>query len=237
MKMTITNSNIKLTSDDCKKLFFTSDTHFSSTRTNKFSARGFEEVIDENDNASVPAMDELFIMWWNNTIGEDDIVIHLGDFGNYDIRKQLNGKIILIYGNYEEDDIKKLNMTPDEFDTMLKDKYGFDHIIHKGLTLEFEDGEQIYCTHKPTDCKSNMFNLFGHIHKLQMVKRFGLNVGIDCHLFAPLSYKGVLFYKNAIENHYDDDVFCVEPLDYMFTNDNDDLEETKEWLKVTKEKL
>ena len=50
--------------------------------------------------------------------------------------------------------------------------------------------------------------MFGHIHKLQMVKKNGLNVGVDCHNFKPISLEEVLWYKNAIENHYDINVFC-----------------------------
>ena len=39
---------------------------------------------------------------WNKTVKPDDIVFHLGDFGDYNLRKHLNGKIILICGNYED---------------------------------------------------------------------------------------------------------------------------------------
>ncbi|HNA90554.1 MAG TPA: hypothetical protein PK989_14665, partial [Anaerolineales bacterium] len=51
------------------------------------------------------------------------------------------------------------------------------------------------------------FFLFGHVHQLQMVKRNGLNVGTDCHFFRPIDLQVVLFYRNAIYLHYDDNVF------------------------------
>ena len=47
----------------------------------------------------------------------------------------------------------------------------------------------------------------GHVHKLCMVKANGLNVGSDCHHFKPISSKDVEFYRNAIENFYDENVF------------------------------
>ena len=62
-------------------------------------------------------------------------------------------------------------------------------------------------THKPEDCNKDRFNLFGHIHGLQKVKRYGLNVGVDCHYFKPINLEEVLWWKNAIENYYDNNVF------------------------------
>ena len=64
--------------------------------------------------------------------------------------------------------------------------------------------------HAPENIKYNdEFYLFGHIHKLQMVKKFGLNVGVDCHDFRPINEEIILFYRNAIEKHYDRNVFMV----------------------------
>ena len=51
------------------------------------------------------------------------------------------------------------------------------------------------------------FNLFGHIHKLCMIKSYGLNVSVDCHNFTPIDLDTVWFYHNAVLNHYDDEVF------------------------------
>ena len=61
--------------------------------------------------------------------------------------------------------------------------------------------------HEPENYDKKCFNLFGHIHGRQMVKRFGLDVGVDCHHFKPISIKDVLFYKTAIEKYYDNNVF------------------------------
>ena len=50
-------------------------------------------------------------------------------------------------------------------------------------------------------------NLFGHIHDKGKVKRFGLNVGIDCNHYYPVSQEEVCFYISAILHHYDENVF------------------------------
>jgi calcineurin-like phosphoesterase family protein len=72
--------------------------------------------------------------------------------------------------------------------------------LNKGLEL-------VNLCHEPSLHDKNYFNLFGHIHKLCMIKQFGLNVGIDCHNFYPCDLDTIIFYKNAIENHYDKEVF------------------------------
>jgi calcineurin-like phosphoesterase family protein len=65
--------------------------------------------------------------------------------------------------------------------------------------------------HKPEDSKgNNLFWLFAHIHAAQTVKKNGLNVGVDCHNFKPIDMEAVLFYRNAILNHYDKNVFMSE---------------------------
>ena len=45
------------------------------------------------------------ISQWNSTIKSNDIVYHLGDFGDASIISKLNGKIYLIPGNYDNENI------------------------------------------------------------------------------------------------------------------------------------
>ena len=73
-------------------IFFTADTHFGAERSLKLSLRPFETVKE---------MDNVLIDNWNKKVKASDIVYHLGDFGAYDTIKKLNGKIVLILGNYE----------------------------------------------------------------------------------------------------------------------------------------
>jgi hypothetical protein len=42
-----------------------------------------------------------------------------------------------------------------------------------------------------------------------MVRKNGLNVGVDCHNFTPIDISTVLFYKEAIEKYYDYEVFML----------------------------
>ena len=54
-----------------EKTFFTSDTRFGHANIIKYSERPFRDAQQ---------MDEALIQNWNESVGEDDIVFHLGDF-------------------------------------------------------------------------------------------------------------------------------------------------------------
>ena len=74
------------------------DTHFGHTNIIKYCNRPFSCTED---------MDEALIKNWNETVSNNDVVLHLGDFGvgnkEYveNIIKKLNGKKILIKGNHD----------------------------------------------------------------------------------------------------------------------------------------
>jgi len=78
--------------------FFTSDTHFYHENIIKYCSRPF---------SSVDEMNKAMIDNWNNVVGKNDIVWHLGDFcfGKKDnimeIFPKLNGKINLVMGNHD----------------------------------------------------------------------------------------------------------------------------------------
>jgi len=153
--------------------FFISDTHFSSKRILELSLRPFQSFDD---------MDWSMVKNWNIKISKNDIVYHLGDFGNPDFISHLNGKeIYLIRGNYDDDiTISKLRS-----DNRVR-------IVEYEHLLVDINGVKCELIHQPNKSVSDVSNpyfwLFGHIHKLQMVKRNGLNVSVDCHNFRPDRY-------------------------------------------------
>ena len=107
------------------------------------------------------------------------------------------------------------------FNEYLKHKYGWKEVypsfpipiiafmVESNMTANYTlPTKVIRVTHKPEDCDKSEFNLYGHIHGRQLVKTYGLDVGVDGHHFYPLSLKDdVSFFKTAIEEHYDDNVF------------------------------
>lgn len=176
--------------------YYTSDTHFNEQRSFDYSMRGIYFNSLEHST-------EEMIKRWNKTVSEEDIVYHLGDFGDFEVAKRLNGNIHLLFGNYERDG---------QIPTEEQRRY-FEHIEHK-LCIE----DKYTMVHEPENIKTikhglfhsnygKIFYLFGHIHEKQKVKRNGLNVGVDVHNFIPVKEETIEFYKKAILEIYDDNVF------------------------------
>jgi calcineurin-like phosphoesterase family protein len=171
-----------------RKLWFTSDTHFSSQRTLELSKRPFKSITD---------MDTAIVRHWNERVNHNDVVYHLGDFGATAFLSLLNaGEIRVIAGNYDDaSTLKKL-----QADRRVR-------IIENNTVVQLRDYD-FHLIHEPDKANNpENFYLFGHIHKLQMVKRNGLNVGVDCHDFSPVDVETILFWQNAINNHFDHNVF------------------------------
>ena len=96
-------------------IWFTSDTHFGHQNILKYTDRPF---------SSVEEMDEALIENWNNRVGDDDEIYHLGDVALCSPNKlrkvlaRLKGKIYLIRGNHD----KSASACSDRFE-WIKDYY------------------------------------------------------------------------------------------------------------------
>ena len=153
---------------------------------------------------------------------ENTILMHLGDFGAHEFVKRINVPVVLILGNYEVKEIEDgFNGDYRAYRRCLMDVYGYADVAFRSDIVDEMHKPVLRLFHDPKDCVDNLngpemrghhsddvFYLFGHIHGRQMVKRFGLDVGVDAHHFKPISLKDVWFYENAIKNHYDESVWC-----------------------------
>ena len=191
--------------NDGSKIFFTSDTHFGHENIIKFCHRPF---------SSLEEMDNVLTENWNNTVPEDGLVFHLGDFawGNVKqwemYRSRLNGRIILIRGNH---DFKNGPQTEMEALKMFE-------MVTQQMHIEIE-GRSVYLNHFPFLCYGGMYRpldrivyqLFGHVHssdvntdgkdniRLPYLMPSQYDVGVDGNGFKPISWNAVdLIIKNQI---------------------------------------
>lgn len=181
-------------------IWFTADTHFCNDNIVKFSHRPFRDAAEMNDE---------LIRRWNETVPEDGIVFHLGDFcqGNSsdwnNIMSRLHGKIYLILGNH---DVK--NMRP-----------GYAHrfeLISEQMTISV-GGQSIILNHNPFlaygGSYRDVWQLFGHVHsgplsmtgldlpRLKMLFPLQYDVGVDNNDYRPVSFAEV---KARIEAQVED---------------------------------
>ena len=185
-------------------------------------------IANTNTKNGIELMNDTFINNHNIRVSNNDIVFHVGDFGDYKFAEYLNGAHVLLMGNYEEDECKKtFNNSFTDFRNHIISNYNFIDVI-EDMTFKVDEDEStikddistIYVTHKPSNCFYNhtdneyvksegkiLMNLFGHIHEKCKIKRFGLNVGVDGHHYYPLSMEEVEFYLTAILKYYNEEVF------------------------------
>ena len=185
-------------------IFFTSDTHFGHSKIIDYCKRPFSSIEEH---------DKILIQNWNNIVGQDDTVFHLGDFayGNSqfidNIIKQLNGNIILIKGNH---DLRNINPTLYNI---------FSDVVYQARILI--DKQTVYLNHFPFLCfdhgdinlyKNNYsIQLFGHVHsgpltsskdvsRLNILFPTQYDVGVDNNNYTPISWTDV---KNKIKQQID----------------------------------
>lgn len=178
--------------------FITSDTHFGQERALTLSRRPF---------ANVKEMDLEMISNWNKNVRMNDIVYHLGDFG--DKAEYLNGlnfkEFHLVKGNYEYGENPQ-----NDTSAILPTMAAMDGVhIYDTDELTIEDGGYIYTLrHKPIYNDSNeydyKFYLFGHIHGIAQMKRNGFDVGVDTPYarYGLYDFELVNWIRNAIEKGY-----------------------------------
>ncbi len=185
------------------KLFFISDTHFDDDRLNLYG----RDLVFKNSKE----VDEHIIQRCNEIIPKDATLYHLGDVsmtleGLENINKIECKKKILIKGNY---DISKDNGGTSKFEITDKILLKYFDEVYDDLEIKIGD-EMIYLNHFPVNIREDVFNICGHIHGLWKCCRNGVNVGVDCWHFTPVSEELIKFQINGVRNHYDQNVYVDE---------------------------
>jgi calcineurin-like phosphoesterase family protein len=161
-------------------IFFTGDTHFGDPRVLRIDRRPFNNMAEH---------DAALIKNWNEVVGEDDEVWHLGDFmstkaGNCtELLGGLNGLKHLIVGNNDP--------------TATADADGWASVQHYA---EIQDsGYHLILCHYAFRTWNQMgkgsINLHGHSHgRLKPAPR-QFDVGVDAQGLTPISLEQVLAAK------------------------------------------
>ena len=173
-----------------EKVYFTSDTHFGHENIIRYCGRPFRNA--EEMNAEL-------IRRWRETVPEDGIVFHLGDFAHggsrlwNDIHHALTGRKYLILGNHDMKALRQGYMGQ------------FEHVAQQ-MTIKV-GGQTIVLNHNPFLCYGgsyrDVWQLFGHVHsgpashtgldhpRLRMLFPLQYDVGVDNNDFRPISFAEV----------------------------------------------
>ena len=185
----------KIKLDKGQQLFFTSDTHYN----HKNICRGVTDwrledrsvpVSQTRDFRDLDEMNVTIVNNINSVVGQDDILIHLGDwsFGGFDSIKEFRDRIVckniyLLYGNHDHH--------------IENNREGIQGIFTKTsqyqmLTVEVENKMaakskyEFVLMHYPICSWHNMnkgrFHLFGHVHlppHQKVMAGRAMDVGMD----------------------------------------------------------
>ncbi|MBR1435431.1 MAG: metallophosphoesterase [Bacteroidales bacterium] len=172
-------------------VYFTADTHFFDQRVLKYRPRF----------CSIEEMNERLISNWNETVPENGIVFHLGDLMKGGLNDAmallplLNGKILLVKGNHDNQDVFRSKELKAISKLVLIGK-------QRRLTLE---RRRMDLNHYPFLCYAGQYNdvwqLFGHVHsgseggggfdapRLSYLLPFQYDVGVDNNADRPISFR------------------------------------------------
>lgn len=172
-----------------KKIWFTSDTHFSHIKDFLWSPRGFNSIEEH---------DEMVIKNWNELVAPEDEVYHLGDVMLNDNEhglkciNRLNGKIHLIIGNHDRGTRIELykqcpNIVSVDYAQEIKYKKHYFYLSHYPTITANYDDEKPWANH--------LINLHGHTHSKE--KFYNNNpymycVCLDAHNNRPVSIDEIL---------------------------------------------
>jgi calcineurin-like phosphoesterase family protein len=165
------------------RVFFTADTHFGDTHILRQRGARF---------ASIEAHDAALIERWNETVGPDDTVWHIGDFAAHADRSycaavfaQLNGVKRLIRGNHDSKRVLDLAWADPPVESArltLRDGAG-------GLC-------RLFLAHYAHRAWPGLWrgtrHLYGHTHGTLEDTRRSCDVGVDAWDFRPVALPRIL---------------------------------------------
>ena len=185
-----------------QQLFFTSDTHYchSSICSSTTNWVGAENLTREFN--SLEDMNQALVSNINDKVGENDILIHLGDwsFGGFDrieeFRSQINCKNIhLILGNHDH----HIERNKENIQRLFTSVQHYAYLDIRRPNGKLVDKYSFVCMHFPIASWNNMnqgvIHLHGHVHlpsDLRISEGKAMDVGVDGNNLEPLSMDEIL---------------------------------------------
>lgn len=171
--------------------FWTSDQHIGHRNIIGYCARPF---------ADVDHMREVIIARYNEIVGHNDLVYHLGDIAMDErhvasFLARLNGRKILIAGNHDKchpvhknhERMRRRYLTYGFEDVQVQAEYEPLNVLmcHLPYSGDSEDYRERFPAFRPQN--NGCALLCGHIHEKWRERDRMLNVGVDVHNFRPVT--------------------------------------------------
>jgi calcineurin-like phosphoesterase family protein len=183
-------------------LYFTSDTHYGHSNICRATTRWSEADNLTRDFKSLDEMNSVLVDRINDTVGQDDILIHLGDwsFGGFENIKEFRDRIVcknvhLVHGNHDHH-IRREKGDIQQIFTSTQDYLHLDVRKPNGKLI---DKFSLICMHYPIASWNGMndgvIHLHGHVHlppNLRVNQGKAMDVGVDGNNLYPISLEEIL---------------------------------------------
>lgn len=196
---------MKLVLEKGQKLFFTSDTHYNHSNICKATTKWEASDNLTRDFKSLDHMNAVLVDNINNKVGENDILIHLGDwsFGGFEMIEEFRNRIVcknihLILGNHDHHIDNNKQGVQSLFSSVQHYAYldvRRPHAVAKNMVDKFS----FVCMHFPIASWNNMnqgvIHLHGHVHlpsHLRVAEGKAMDVGVDGNGLEPISLDEIL---------------------------------------------
>jgi len=196
---------MKLILEKNQNLYFTSDTHYGHSNICRATTNWSNANNATRDFESLDHMNDTIVDNINNIVGENDILIHLGDFsfGGFDKIEEFRSRILcknihLTYGNHDH----HIRRNKGDIQSIFSSAQDYLHLDirrpsdrGKGTMDKFS----FICMHFPIASWDNMntgvIHLHGHVHlppHLRIAEGKAMDVGVDGNGLEPLSLNEIV---------------------------------------------
>ena len=193
---------MKITLEKGQRLWFTSDTHYNHANICSATTR-WTDPVTCREFKSLEHMNAMLVGNINETVRQEDILIHLGDwsFGGFEKIKEFRDKIVcqnvhIITGNHDH----HIQRNRDNCQSLFSSVNKYVELNVKWSKGNAGNGEANFVLmHFPiaswNDMARGSIHLHGHVH-LEPNKRIGpgkmMDVGVDGNNLYPISLAEVI---------------------------------------------
>jgi calcineurin-like phosphoesterase family protein len=201
---------MKIVLEKGQNLFFTSDTHYNHANICRATTRWTDADSVTRDFKSVDHMNDTTVNNINEVVGENDILIHLGDwsFGGFDKIEEFRNRIVcknvhLVLGNHDhhiernKDNIQRLFSSVNHYINLDVRRPS---LMKKGEMNKFKFVLMHFPIASWDGMNDNVMHLHGHVHlpkHQRIAEGRAMDVGVDGNGMYPLGLFEVL---NLLKN-------------------------------------
>ncbi len=186
---------MKLVLEKGQRLFFTSDTHYGHGNICSATTKWVGAENLTRDFKSLDHMNDVLVNNINGMVGENDILIHLGDwsFGGFDKIEEFRNRILcknvyLVFGNHDH----HIRRNKEDIQRLFKGCFDYLHLDLRIPNGKVVDKISIVCLHYPIASWNGMndgvIHLHGHVHlpsHLKIADGRAMDVGVDGNNLYP----------------------------------------------------